>query len=225
MCFTETLNLPKTKFPMKANLSTTELNTLSFWTTRNLYTFLYNERYFFSKFILIDGPPYANGNIHLGHGLNKVLKDFVLKSKLLVGYCIIFNPGWDCHGLPIELNIEKKVGKPTLELDKHTFRSQCRIYATRQIELQQKEFIRLGILADWKNPYSTMDFSFEANIIRFFCKIYINNNFILNKQPVYWCVECVSPLAEAEVLYKQKLSLSIYVLFKLTNNENFSFQK
>lgn len=213
--FNKTLNLPKTTFSMKANLPKVEENILNYWSIINLYDLLKKKREVESTFILNDGPPYANGSIHIGHGLNKVLKDITNKVAVFYGKCVLFVPGWDCHGLPIELAVEKRLGKPFTKEEKQIFRRNCRKYAEEQIKIQKKEFIRLGILADWSNYYSTMDFSFEANILKAF-KFLFNNNFLVkNSKPVYWCFDCKSTLADAEVLYVNKISNSLFVNFCL----------
>ncbi|MBT6538629.1 MAG: isoleucine--tRNA ligase [Francisellaceae bacterium] len=211
--YKETLNLPKTKFPMKANLAQREPNILKFWQDIDLYNKMISERSDKEKFVLNDGPPYANGNIHAGHALNKILKDIINKSKLLSGYQTPFTPGWDCHGLPIELNVEKKVGKAGHKCSIPEFRKACRVYAGKQVDLQREGFKRLGIIADWDNPYITMDYKFEANIIRTLAKVVENNHLHKGERPVHWCLDCRSALAEAEVEYKNKTSKSIFVAF------------
>lgn len=225
MNFTETLNLPHTQFPMKANLPVMELIILDYWKTKKIYRNITQKNFFFTKFILIDGPPYANGRIHLGHGLNKILKDIILKTKNFFHFCINFIPGWDCHGLPIELGVEKILGKPKTPEEIEIFRFYCRKYAKEQLEIQKNEFIRLGILADWENYYSTMDFSFEANIIKFFNLIFFNKHIQQHKHPIYWCVDCRSALAEAEVIYKEIHSLAIFVFFQFFLESNFFIYK
>ena len=156
----DTLNLPKTKFSMKANLAQKEPEILKFWEELNLYDVLQKRNKDKPKFTFHDGPPYANGPIHLGTSINKTLKDITCKSRLLSGYNVSFVPGWDCHGLPIELNVEQKSGKPNKDISAKDFRSKCRDYANQQIAIQKKDFKRLGVLADWNNPYKTMDYSF-----------------------------------------------------------------
>lgn len=213
--YKNTLNLPNTEFPMKANLSQREPDCLNDWERQNLYATLRNNRAGREKFILHDGPPYANGNIHLGHVVNKVLKDIVIKAKTLAGYDCPYVPGWDCHGLPIELMVEKKKGKAGLNLSKKAFRAACREYAEQQVNQQRKDFQRLGILADWHHPYLSMDYQFEADTIRTLARIIANGHLHQGQKPVHWCCECRSALAEAEVEYRDKTSPSIYVTFPL----------
>ncbi|QJC30263.1 isoleucine--tRNA ligase [Enterobacteriaceae endosymbiont of Neohaemonia nigricornis] len=218
------LNLPYTMFPMKANLPINELVILKEWETNNLYQKILNQSKHKKKFILHDGPPYANGNIHIGHAFNKILKDIIIKSKNLDGYFTNFIPGWDCHGLPIEHKIEQKYKNNNMLLSDMEFRLACRKYAQQQIEQQKKDFIRLGIIANWHNPYLTMDYKIEANIIRTFGKV-LNNGYIYKgTKPVHWCTKCCSSLAEAEVEYKNKTSLSMYVKFNIINNIQFKKQ-
>ncbi|QJC29373.1 isoleucine--tRNA ligase [Enterobacteriaceae endosymbiont of Plateumaris pusilla] len=209
------LNLPKTKFPMKANLSINELIILEKWKKDNLYQRILNSKKENKIFILHDGPPYANGDIHIGHAFNKILKDIIIKSKNMDGYNSPFIPGWDCHGLPIEQKVEQKLKILNKNFSKSQLRLECRKYALKQIKKQKKDFIRLGILADWKNPYLTMDFKTEANIIRTFSKILQNNHIYKGEKPVHWCISCCSSLAEAEVDYINKKSLSLYIKFKI----------
>ena len=212
-----TLNLPQTNFPMKANLVQRELTNLKFWSKIDLYVKMQKLRVNAPKFILNDGPPYANGDIHIGHALNKILKDIIVKFKHLSGYQVPYVPGWDCHGLPIELQVEKKDWKPNDKIDVKTFRQKCRAYAKKQIEVQRKSFIRLGVVGDWYNPYVTMDYTFEANIIRTFGKIIANGHLQRGNKPVHWCINCTSALAEAEVEYDNKVSPSIDVGFLVTD--------
>ncbi|MDQ2994119.1 MAG: isoleucine--tRNA ligase, partial [Pseudomonadota bacterium] len=208
-----TLNLPETDFPMKANLPQREPEMLRFWSELNLFEKLQAQRADKKKFILHDGPPYANGNTHIGHALNKTLKDTVMKAKLMSGYNVPYVPGWDCHGLPIELNVEKKIGKAGVQVSSEVFRAASREYAQSQVELQRDEFMRLGVIGDWYNPYRTMDFSYEADIIRALGKIIANGHLVHGRKPVHWCVDCGSALAEAEVEYKDKTSHAIDVAF------------
>lgn len=217
--YKDTLNLPFTDFPMKANLPTLEPIILKKWQDLNLYQEIQQETKNKKSFILHDGPPYANGNIHIGHALNIVLKDIVVKSKLLSGFHSPFVPGWDCHGLPIELNVEKKVGKPGDKIDAKTFREKCREYADSQIDLQRRDFVRLGVLGDWEHPYLTMDPHYEANIIRSLAKIIENGHVIKGFKPVHWCIDCGSALAEAEVEYRNKVSNAIDVCFQVVDNQ------
>jgi isoleucyl-tRNA synthetase len=215
--YKHTLNLPTTEFPMKANLAQREPSILQKWLDGDLYCKMLRQRDPSKSFLLNDGPPYANGDIHIGHALNKILKDIVVKSKALSGYYAPFIPGWDCHGLPIELQVEKKIGKPGVKVDAKTFRQHCREYATTQIDIQRNSFKRLGILADWDNPYITMDFAFEADIIRTLGKIVQNGLLVRGDRPVHWCVHCGSALAEAEVEYMDKASDAIDVAFDVVD--------
>ena len=173
------------------------------------------------KFILNDGPPYANGNIHIGHAVNKILKDIIIKSKHLSGYNAPYIPGWDCHGLPIEIQVEKKIGKAGVKVAPKIFRQHCREFANKQIDAQRENFIRLGVLGDWFNPYITMDYQFEADVIRTLGKIIANGHLHRGDKPVHWCINCGSALAEAEVEYKDKTSPSIDVLFAVSKPEKF----
>lgn len=208
-----TLNLPNTDFAMKANLAQREPEMLKNWQANNLYQQIRTARAGREQFILHDGPPYANGDIHIGHAVNKILKDIIIKSKTLSGFDAPYVPGWDCHGLPIEHNVEKKIGKAGDKVDVKTFRQKCREYAAGQLEGQRKDFIRLGVLGDWENPYLTMDYKFEADIIRSLGKIAENGHLLRGFKPVYWSVVGGSALAEAEVEYHDKTSFSIDVKF------------
>jgi len=209
------LNLPTTEFPMKANLSQREPEQLQSWQEGNLYRKIREAFARRQKFILHDGPPYANGAIHIGHAVNKVLKDIIVKSKGLAGFDAPYVPGWDCHGLPIELMVEKRIGKAGLQVDPAEFRRACRAYAAEQIDLQRGEFVRLGVFGDWQNPYLSMDFRFEADIIRALGKICARGHLTKGAKPVHWCTDCGSALAEAEVEYENKRSLAIDVRFKV----------
>lgn len=218
--YKDTLNLPKTDFPMKANLMQREPEILAFWEKIDLYSQLRELGKSRHKFILHDGPPYANGSIHLGHALNKTLKDIIVKAKTLSGFDAPYVPGWDCHGLPIELNVEKKIGKAGIDVTTEEFLQACREYVLTQVDLQREDFIRLGVIGDWKNPYLTMDFQYEANIIRALACIVENGHLVQGRKPVHWCTECGSALAEAEVEYKDKESPAIDVLFRAVNVED-----
>ncbi len=216
-----TLNLPATKFAMKANLSNREGGFLKKWQDDDLYAQIRANNQGKPKFILHDGPPYANGDIHIGHAVNKVLKDIIVKSKSLSGFDAPYVPGWDCHGLPIELNVEKKKGKVGVKIDANTFRAECRKYADTQVAKQKLDFQRLGILADWNNPYLTKDFQYEADIVRALGKIVENGHVSKGYKPVHWCTECGSALAEAEVEYKDKQSDAIDVKFRIVDDSIF----
>ncbi|NOX91899.1 MAG: isoleucine--tRNA ligase [Gammaproteobacteria bacterium] len=213
--YKSTLNLPQTDFPMRGNLAKREPDMLKTWETTGLYQKLRTEGEGREKFILHDGPPYANGDIHIGHAVNKVLKDIIVKSKTLSGFDAPYVPGWDCHGLPIELNVEKKIGKAGAKVDASTFREACRTYAQKQVDGQREDFKRLGIFGEWDNPYLTMDFQFEADIIRTLGKIIDAGHLYKGSKPVHWCTDCGSALAEAEVEHEDKTSLAIDVRFAL----------
>ncbi len=215
--YKHTLNLPETAFAMRANLAQREPQMLAKWTEADLYGKIRAAKKGKPSFILHDGPPYANGNIHIGHAVNKILKDIIVKAKTLADFDAPYVPGWDCHGLPIELVVEKKYGKPGTKLTAAEFRQKCREYAATQIDAQRTDFIRLGVLGDWQNPYRTMDFDFEANIIRSLAKIIGNGHLQQGFKPVHWCTDCGSALAEAEVEYQDKVSPAIDVRFALVD--------
>ena len=204
------LNLPETDFPMRGNLSKREPEWLKSWQDAGIYEKIRKQRNGKKKYILHDGPPYANGDIHIGHAVNKILKDFIVKSKTLSGYDAPYIPGWDCHGLPIELVVEKKHGK---NIDPQKFRELCREYAKIQVDNQKKDFQRLGVLGDWDKSYLTLDYQVEADIVRSLAKVYKNGFLIQGSKPVHWCTECASALAEAEVDYEDKVSLAVDVGF------------
>ncbi len=212
--YKHTLNLPDTTFPMRGGLPQREPKMLKEWASKDLYGQIRAAKQGKKSFVLHDGPPYANGNIHLGHAVNKILKDVIVKSKTLSDFNSPYIPGWDCHGLPIELVVEKKWGKPGKKLNASEFRQKCREYAKKQVDGQREDFKRLGIFADWANPYLTMDFKTEANIIRALGKITENGHLHQGFKPVHWCTDCGSALAEAEVEYQDKVSPAIDVKFK-----------
>ncbi|WP_217511383.1 isoleucine--tRNA ligase [Vibrio metschnikovii] len=215
--YKDTLNLPETGFPMRGDLAKREPEMLARWYKEDLYGAIRQAKQGKQSFVLHDGPPYANGDIHIGHALNKILKDIIIKSKTLSGFDAPYIPGWDCHGLPIELMVEKKVGKPGQKVTAAEFREKCRDYAAGQVEGQKESFKRLGILGEWDKPYRTMDFATEANIIRALGKIADNGHLLKGFKPVHWCTDCGSALAEAEVEYKNKVSPSIDVRFRATD--------
>ncbi|MBS0287742.1 MAG: isoleucine--tRNA ligase [Proteobacteria bacterium] len=219
--YKDTLNLPKTDFPMKANLSQREPEILAKWQALDLYHVARKKAQGKNKFILHMGPPYANGDIHIGHALTTILKDIIVKSKAQSGYDAPLVPGWDCHGLPIEVNVEKKIGVVNDKVSAKEFRKACREYAQSQIDLQRASFIRLGIMADWQNPYITMDFKYQANIVRSLGKILERGYLQPGAKPVHWCVNCGSSLAEAEVEYQNKTSPAIDVCFKVKDVGHF----
>lgn len=217
--YKETLNLPKTEFPMRGNLPKKEPEILKYWSEINIYKKLLDEHRCDDQFTLHDGPPYANGHIHIGHSLNKILKDIVVKSKVLQGYRTPFVPGWDCHGLPIERAVFKELKKRKDEVDPLEVRKLCREYAERWVNIQREEFIRLGVFGDWENPYITMDPKYQADIVRELGKFYEKGLVYRAKKPVYWCPSCVTALAEAEIEYSDETSPSIYVAFKVEDSK------
>ncbi|WP_415892737.1 isoleucine--tRNA ligase [Neptuniibacter sp. PT8_73] len=216
-----TLNLPETAFPMRGNLAQREPKMLQGWQKMDLYQKIREVSAGRDKFTLHDGPPYANGDIHIGHSVNKILKDIIIKSKTMSGFDAPYVPGWDCHGLPIEHKVETKHGKAGVKLSHKDFRKKCRDYASRQVEGQKKDFIRLGVLGDWDNPYLTMNFDTEANIIRALGKIVENGHLVKGFKPVYWSVVGGSALAEAEVEYQDKTSTAIDVRFTPVDQDGF----
>ena len=213
MDYKDTINLPRTEFAMKANLANREPGMLKAWEAEELYQNIQKKTAGRPMWILHDGPPYANGDIHMGHAVNKILKDMVVKSRLLSGFHSPYVPGWDCHGLPIELQVEKKVGKVGRKVDAATFRQKCREYAERQIDLQRNGFRRMGVLGDWYNPYTTKSFLYEADMIRALSAIIEGGHLEQGSKPVNWCFDCGSALAEAEIEYQDKTSPAIDVMF------------
>src|SRR5579863_2674601 len=211
--YKHTINLPQTDFPMKADLAQREPAMVKAWEEQGTYAKVRQAAHGRPRFVLHDGPPYANGTIHIGHAINKILKDIVVKSRSLDGFDSPYIPGWDCHGLPIELQVEKKHGRPGGKLDVAAFRAACRAYAQEQIDLQRADFKRLGVLGDWDNPYRTMDPLFEAQQLRAFGKVIRNGHLYKGVKPVHWCLDCRSALAEAEVEYEEKTSPAIDVAF------------
>jgi isoleucyl-tRNA synthetase len=212
-----TLNLPDTPFAMQGKLAQREPNWLAEWRADGLYQQIRTAREGAPKYILHDGPPYANGQIHIGHAVNKVLKDIIIKHKTLSGFDAPYVMGWDCHGLPIELKVEEKVGKVGVKVDAATFRAECRKYAAAQVELQKADFERLGVLGDWDNPYLTMNFKQEADTVRALGRIVANGHVVAGLKPVNWCLDCGSSLAEAEVEYEDKKSDAIDVGFAVVD--------
>jgi isoleucyl-tRNA synthetase len=211
----DTLNLPRGDFPMKANLPTTEPKTLARWAAMDLYAKIQARRRGLDKFVLHDGPPYANGNIHMGTALNKILKDFVVKSRSMAGYDTPYEPGYDCHGLPIELQVDRELGKKKREISVAEFCRACREYAARYVGAMTEQFRRLGILGNWDDPYLTMDYRYQAAIVRALGKFVEQGLVYKGKKPVHWCIHCRTALAEAEVEYEDHTSPSIYVEFRL----------
>jgi isoleucyl-tRNA synthetase len=216
MDYKDTLNLPRTDFPMKANLAQREPDVVKRWAESGLYAKLLERNRGKRPFVLHDGPPYANGNVHIGHALNKILKDVIVKSRAMMGFYAPYVPGWDCHGLPIELQVEKEIGRAKKDaMPKPEVRELCRRYAGRFVDVQREEFGRLGVLADWANPYLTMDFAYEAEEIRVLGRCIEAGLLFRGKKPVHWCPSCATALAEAEVEYADVTSPSVYVAYPL----------
>src|SRR2546423_13460891 len=214
----KTVNLPKTNFGQKANLPQTEPARLKKWADMNLYEQIQNARADAPKFILHDGPPYANADIHLGTALNKILKDLIIKSRTMLGYDAPYVPGYDCHGLPIELHVERKLGEKKAGLAPQTFRRICREHAADALKRQTRDFQRLGILGLWENPYLTMSNEYEAETARLFGR-FVERGFVYKgARPVYWCIHDQTALAEAEVEYREHTSPSVYVKFPLSED-------
>ncbi|MCP4491194.1 MAG: isoleucine--tRNA ligase [Gammaproteobacteria bacterium] len=220
--YKHTLNLPDTEFPMRGNLANREPERLADWQDNNLYEKIRAARVGKKRYVLHDGPPYANGDIHIGHAVNKILKDMIVKSRTLNGEDAPYVPGWDCHGLPIEHQVEKNIGKAGIKVEVDTFRQACRDYAHKQIYKQKLDFIRLGVLGDWDRPYLTMNYDTEANIVRALGKIINNGHLHKGDKPVHWCTDCGSALAEAEVDYKDKTSPAIDVKFSVVDEAAFT---
>src|SRR5947199_4897191 len=218
--YKHTINLPQTDFPMKANLAQREPAMVKEWVERGTYAKIREAFRGRPRFVLHDGPPYANGVIHIGHAINKILKDIVVKSRSLDGFDSPYIPGWDCHGLPIELQVEKKHGRPGQKLDAQAFRAACRAYAHEQIHLQRADFKRLGVLGDWDRPYLTMSPGYEAQQLRAFGRIIRNGHLYKGVKPVHWCLDCRSALAEAEVEYEEKISPAIAVAFRVADSDD-----
>ena len=214
----DTLNLPRTDFPMKANLPANEPGRLAAWEAMELYGQIRSARAGASKYTLHDGPPYANGAIHLGHALNKCIKDFVIKTKTMAGFDAPYVPGWDCHGLPIEIKVDEQLGGKKLEMDPVAVREACRVYAAKYIDLQRSQFKRLGVFGRWAKPYATMDFAYEARILETFYGFYERGFVYKGLKPVYWCSHDRTALAEAEVEYETHTSPSVYVRYKLASD-------
>ncbi len=215
MDYKQTLNLPSTGFPMKANLAAREPRQLAAWEAMGLYGRIREASQGRPVFILHDGPPYANGHIHMGTALNKVLKDIIVRSKQMAGFDAPYVPGWDCHGLPIEHNVDKELGAEKKALTLSQIRRRCRDYAEKFIDIQRDEFKRLGVMGDWGNPYLTMNYRYEAVIATELCKFAINGSLIRSKKPIHWCCSCKTALAEAEIEYHNETSPSVYVKFPL----------
>jgi isoleucyl-tRNA synthetase len=225
MEYKETLNLPKTDFPMKGNLPHREPEILKKWDEKSIYHRNLEQSENKKQYILHDGPPYANGDIHIGHAVNKILKDFIIKSKIMSGYHVPFIPGWDCHGLPIELQVEKKYGKAKFRDNPKGFILACREFAEKQIKKQKEDFIRLGIFGTWDKPYTSMDKEIESEIVNSLSKMIKNGHIYYGSKPVHWCIESSSALAEAEVEYKDITSYAVCVNFKVLNKKDISLHE
>ncbi|MFN9461311.1 MAG: class I tRNA ligase family protein, partial [Acidobacteriota bacterium] len=213
----KTVNLPQTAFSMKANLPTLEPRLLGEWTEGKLYERIRESRAGKPRFILHDGPPYANGNIHLGHAFNKLLKDFIVKSKTMAGYDAPYVPGWDCHGLPIEIKVDGELGSKKAQMSTAEIRRACRAYAQKYVNLQSASFQRLGVFGRWDDPYLTMAPEYQAAIAGAFVDFYAKDYIYRGLKPVNWCLNCRTALAEAETEYENHKSPSIWVKFALTS--------
>ena len=218
MDYKQTLNLPKTHFPMKANLVKNEPEMLEKWDREKLYHMIRETSRGRKRYMLHDGPPYANGNIHMGTAFNKVLKDIILKSKQMSGFDTPYVPGWDCHGLPIEHKVDMELGEKKASLTQVDIRRYCRRYAEKFIDVQRQEFKRLGVLGEWERPYLTMNYSYEATIVRECGKFALNGSMVRSKKPIYWCTSCQTALAEAEVEYEEHTTPSIFVKFPMISD-------
>ena len=212
--YKNTLNLPDTAFPMRGDLAKREPAWVAKWQEGRLYERIRKAAQGRPKFVLHDGPPYANGDIHIGHAVNKILKDMVVKTRSLAGYDAPYVPGWDCHGLPIEHQVEKQHGR---KVEPNEFRRLCREYARVQIDRQRQDFIRLGVLGDWHDPYLTMAFRTEADTVRALGRIHQRGYLYQGAKPVHWCIDCGSALAEAEVEYEDRTSPAIDVAFEFVD--------
>jgi len=218
MDYKKTLNLPKTDFPMKANLAQREPEQLAAWRQADLYRKIRRLSAGRPPFILHDGPPYANGHIHIGTAMNKILKDFIVRSRQMAGFDAVYVPGWDCHGLPIEHNVDKELGQKKLTMSQADVRRQCRAYAERFIDVQREEFRRLGVTGDWDDPYLTMAYRYEATIARECFKFAVDGSLFRSKKPIHWCCSCQTALAEAEIEYADEGSPSIFVKFPMIDD-------
>lgn len=215
MDYKKTLNLPQTRFPMKANLAQREPERLKQWEAQDLYGEIRKSSEGREPFILHDGPPYANGHIHIGTAMNKILKDFITRSRQMAGYDAVYVPGWDCHGLPIEHNVDKELGGKKRDMTLPQIRERCRRYAEKFIDIQRNEFKRLGVAGEWANPYLTMSYGYESTIAHECCKFAMDGSLFRSKKPIHWCCSCQTALAEAEIEYADEASPSIYVKFPL----------
>src|SRR5256885_11726576 len=226
MDYKDTLNLPRTDFPMKADLVTREPRQIEKWQQEKLYEKIQAARRGAEKFVLHDGPPFANGDVHIGNALNKILKDIIVKYKTLRGYGAPYVPGWDCHGLPIEFKVSQEMrkqggaGASPVDVDAATIRKACDAYARKYIDLQREQFKRLGVFGVWDHPYLTLNKEYEADELRLFADIVENGFVYRGKKPVYWSIPCRTALAEAEVEYHDHVSQSIYVKFPVVGAPN-----
>jgi isoleucyl-tRNA synthetase len=214
----DTLNLPKTAFSMKAKLSQKEPELIKKWDDTGLYKKIQKKREKSPLFVLHDGPPYANGSIHLGTAMNKILKDFVVKTKTMQGFRSPYLPGWDCHGLPIEIKVDQLLGEKKRELSILKIREECKKYALKYVDIQRAQFKRLGVFGEWEKPYLTMDYEYEGEVIRYLASFFASGNVYKGKRPVHWCPHCQTALAEAEIEYKDRKSPSIYVKFPMVSD-------
>jgi isoleucyl-tRNA synthetase len=214
----ETLNLPQTSFSMKAKLAQKEPEIIKKWENINLYDKIQDRREGNKPFVLHDGPPYANGNIHLGTALNKILKDFIIKSKTMAGYKVPYIPGWDCHGLPIEIKVDKSLKEKKKDLSVLDIREECKKYALKFVDIQREQFKRLGVIGQWEKPYLTIDPEYEAEILRNLASYFRSGNIYKGKKPVFWCSDCGTALAEAEIEYEDRNSPSVYVKFPVISD-------
>src|SRR5215210_3376934 len=220
----KTINLPKTGFAQKANLAQSEPARLKKWTQMGLYEMIQRAREGAPRFILHDGPPYANADIHIGTALNKIIKDFIVKSRTMMGHFAPYVPGYDCHGLPIELHVEKKLGEKKLTMPATSIRRACREHAAEALKRQTRDFQRLGVLGEWNNPYLTMSNTYEAETARLFGRFVENQYVYKGPRPVYWCIHDQTALAEAEVEYMEHVSPSVYVKFPLGSDPDEIYQ-
>ena len=218
--YKQTINLPETAFPMKADLARREPERVARWLADDIYMELRRRAAGRPKFVLVDGPPYANGVIHIGHAVNKVLKDVIVKARTLDGYDAPYLPGWDCHGLPIEHQVEKTMGRAAKALDARAFRQACRDFALAQVDVQRVDFKRLGVHGQWDDPYLTLSPRYEAEQLRAFAQIIRNGHLYKGYNPVHWCLDCRSALAEAEVEYEERVSPAIDVRFDVVDRED-----
>ncbi|MCK5163288.1 MAG: isoleucine--tRNA ligase, partial [Desulfobacula sp.] len=218
MDYKKTLNLPSTKFAMKANLPQREPQQLKEWEKKKIYEKLREQSKDRKPFILHDGPPYANGHLHMGHAINKILKDIIIRSRQMAGFNAPYVPGWDCHGLPIEHNVDKKLGKKKKEMTAVQVRRECRSYAAKFVDIQTEEFKRFGIMGEWNEPYLTMNYPYEARIAKECGEFALSGDMFLGKKPIYWCCSCQTALAEAEIEYHDHTSPSIFVKFPVKDD-------